>query len=71
MQAFPSVDSLLRLVGAVCRDQNDAWASAKSLIDRRSLAQDCRPAPRGDRSSEAPAFARVVREAFDKRRQAA
>lgn len=71
VQVFPSAASLMRLVGAVCCDQNDAWASAKNFIDRRSLAERYEPPPRQDRSSEAPAFARTVQEIFDKRRLAA
>lgn len=37
VQVFPSFDSLLRLVGAVCCDQNDAWLASKNFIDPRSL----------------------------------
>lgn len=33
----PSVESPVRLVGAVCLDQNDAWSHAQSLTDARSL----------------------------------
>ena len=39
VQVFPSRESLVRLVGAVCCDQNDAWLSATNFIDRRSWAR--------------------------------
>ena len=71
VQVFPSTASLVRLVGAVCCDQNDTWLVAKNFIDRRSLAEDYEPVPRQDRSSEIPAFAKLVQEAFDSKRQAA
>lgn len=38
VQVFPSFDSLVRLVGAVSCDQNDAWLSSRNFIDARSLA---------------------------------
>lgn len=34
---FPSVESLVRLVGAVCLDQSDALPYAQNLMDVRSL----------------------------------
>ena len=37
VQVFPSAASLVRLVGAVCCDQNDAWACERNFIDSRSL----------------------------------
>ena len=38
VQVFPSTESLVRLVGAACCGQNDAWACERSFIDRRSRA---------------------------------
>ena len=32
VQVFPSAESLVRLVGAVCCDQNDAWACERNFI---------------------------------------
>ncbi len=46
VQVFPSVESLVRLVGAVCCDQDDAWAAATNFMDRRSLARGYEPAAR-------------------------
>lgn len=72
VQVFPSPESAVRLVGAVCLDQDDAWLSATNFIDARSLAG-------GLRAAEAPAPSEedvrsvlvAVEEAFDRRRRAA
>ncbi len=45
VQVFPSTASLLRLVGAVCCDQNDAWACERNFIDRRSMEGPLSAAP--------------------------
>lgn len=37
VSVFPSVEPLVRLVGAVLLDQNDAWLYAQNFIDARSL----------------------------------
>ena len=39
VQVFPSPESLVRLVGAVCCDQNDAWLAATNFMDPRTLAE--------------------------------
>ena len=71
VQVFPSAASLVRLVGAVCCDQNDAWACERNFIDRRTLEpgyeRDPLPAEPG---GEARAL-RLVEEAFDRKRRAA
>lgn len=70
VQVFPSAASLLRLVGAVCCDQNDAWLSSRNFIDRRSLAEGYEQEPRADRSNELPRVISSVREAFAAKRAA-
>lgn len=54
VQVFPSPAALVRLAGAVCRDQTDAWLSGANFIDRRSLAEGYEPA----RAEPAPEAAR-------------
>lgn len=72
VQVFPSVEALARLVGAVCCDQDDVWASASNFMGRRSLARGYEPAARPPATREdeerAPALEGA---AFDgKRREA-
>ena len=71
VQVFPSVESLIRLVGAVCCEQNDAWEGAK-FIDPRSMS------PTGELAAEPQAapeevarVLRLVEEAFDRKRRVA
>lgn len=71
VQVFPSVDSLIRLVGAVCCDQNDKWIAAKSFVDRRSLMAGYESKPRKTKDEEIPRITELVREAFDRKRLAA
>lgn len=72
VQVFPSVESLVRLVGAVCCDQNDAWEAAANFIDRRSLARGYEPDPRpGATEDDVTRVLRLVEEAFDRKRRAA
>ena len=71
VQVFPSVESLVRLVGAVCCDQNDAWETA-NFIDRRSLARGYEPDSRpGATEDDVRRLLRLVEEAFDRKRRAA
>lgn len=71
VQVFPSFDSLVRLVGAVCCDQNDARASSRSFIDAKTLD----PAYEREALPEEPGGAervlRLVGEAFDRKRRVA
>lgn len=75
VQVFPSRESLVRLVGAVCCEQNDAWEGASNFIDARSLraVQDGSWAPRAAEPDPAQAarVLRLVEEAFDRRGRAA
>ena len=71
VQVFPSRESLLRLVGAVCCDQNDAWESPSYFIDRRGLAEGRESDPLPEEPGGAERVARLVEEAFDRRRRAA
>lgn len=72
VQVFPSDESLVRLVGAVCCDQDDAWLGASNFIDRKSLEPG-----RGPPGAPAPTPADLegglsgVQEAFDRRLRAA
>ena len=68
---FPSAASLVRLVGAVCCGQNDAWACERNFIDRRSLEPGCeRESLPGEPGGEERVL-RLVEEAFDRKRRAA
>lgn len=71
VQVFPSRDSLVRLVGAVCCDQNDAWLSATNFIDRRTLEPGYEREPLPEEPGGAERVVRVVEEAFDRRLRAA
>lgn len=71
VQVFPSTKSLIRLVGAVCCDQNDAWLS-RSMIDPRTMKPDYEPDPLPLAGPEDEArVIRLVQDAFDKKRKAA
>ena len=70
VQVFPSPASLVRLVGAVCCDQNDAWLAPHNFIDRRSLAPGHEPARAADPGPEEVASVlTAVEEAFDRKRR--
>ena len=71
VQVFPSTASLLRLVGAVCCDQNDTWACEKNFIDRRSLEPGYGRAPMPEEPGGEARVLRLVEEAFDRKRRAA
>ena len=72
VQVFPSTPSLLRLVGAVCCDQNDAWEAATNFMDARSMLDiGRRPAGAAASEEEVRRVVRVVEEVFDKKRKAA
>ena len=70
VQAFPSNESLKRLVDAVCCEQN-AWLDAK-FIDARSM-RDLAPAARGGEADEAELLRVVstVEREFERRLRAA
>ncbi len=71
VQVFPSVESLVRLVGAVCCDQDDAWRAASNFMDRRSLADlSAAPLPEPE-PGERERVLRTVEEGFDRKRRAA
>ena len=67
---FPLAASLVRLEGAMRRDQNDARLVTKSFIDRCSLAKDCEPTSGKDGGSEVPTFVRLLQEVFDNKKRA-
>lgn len=71
VQMFPLAISLVRLEEVMCCDQNDARLVTRNFIDRCSLAKDYEPVPGKDRSSEVPAFTKLMQEAFDNERWAA
>ncbi len=71
VQVFPSAESLVRLVGAVCCDQNDAWACERNFIDRRSLAPGYARDPLPEEPGGEARVLRLVEEAFDRKRRAA
>ena len=62
----------MRLVGAVCLDQDDAWLVARNFIDARTLAGELEPDPEEEPSAEDLASVLLaVGEAFDRKRRAA
>lgn len=69
---FPSIESAIRLVGAVCCDQNDSWLSGRGFIDKATLQEDYEhmvmPEPQIGERIEAM---QMIQEAFDKKRKAA
>ena len=71
VQVFPSTASLVRLVGAVCCDQNDAWACERNFIDRRSLEPGYEREPLPAEPGGVERVLRLVEEAFDRKRRAA
>lgn len=71
VQVFPSAESLVRLVGAVCCDQNDAWACERNFIDRRSLEPGYEREPLPEEPGGEERVLRLVEEAFDRKRRAA
>ncbi|WP_160327079.1 transposase [Tractidigestivibacter scatoligenes] len=70
VQAFPSNESPMRLVGAACCEQN-AWLDAK-FIDARSM-RDLAPVARGGEADEAELLRVVsaVEREFERRLRAA
>ena len=68
IQAFPSFDSLVRLVGAVCCAQNDARLASRSSIDPRSLEPGYEREPLPEEPDGVGRVLRLVREAFDRKR---
>ena len=71
VQVFPSRESLVRLVGAVCCDQNDAWLSATNFIDRRTLEAGYEREPLPEEPGGVERVLRLVGEAFDRKLRAA
>ena len=71
VQVFPSAASLVRLVGAVCLDRNDAWACGRNFIDRRSLEPGYGREPLPAEPGGEARVLRLVEEAFDRKRRAA
>ncbi|WP_455137787.1 IS256 family transposase [Thermophilibacter sp.] len=71
VQVFPSAASLVRLVGAVCCDQNDAWACERNFIDRRTLEPGYEREPLPEEPGGVERVLRLVEEAFDRKRRAA
>lgn len=69
---FPSIESAIRLVGAVCCDQNDAWLTERGIIDKATPQEDyehtAMPEPQIGERVEAM---QLIQEAFDKKRKAA
>ena len=61
----------VRLVGAVCCDQNDAWACERNFIDRRSLEPGYEREPLPEEPGGEERVLRLVEEAFDRKRRAA
>lgn len=71
VQVLPSRESLVRLAGAVCCDQNDAWLSATNFIDRRTLEAGYEREPLPGEPGGVERVLRLVGEAFDRRLRAA
>lgn len=71
VQMFPSFDSLVRLVGAVCCNPNDAWLASRNFIDPRSLEPGYERVPLPEEPDGVGRVLRLVREAFDRKRKVA
>lgn len=74
VQVFPSGESMLRLVGAVCAEQDEEWACAKNFIDARTLSPGLAPggpAPEGPSAEDVASVLLAVGEAFDRKLRAA
>ena len=67
---LPSFDSLIRLVGAACCDQNDARLASRNFIDPRSLEPGYERKPLPEEPDGVGRVLRLVREAFGRRRVA-
>lgn len=68
VQVFPSNESLIRLVGAVCCEQNDTWEVDHHFIDAKSmkgiLSEKCASEPDNE---EIVRVVKLVKEAFEKK----
>ena len=64
----PPFDSLVRLVGAVCYDQNDTRLASRNFIDPRSLEPGYEREPLSEEPDGVGRVLRLVREAFDRKR---
>lgn len=72
VQVFPSNESLVRLVGAVCCDQSDEWEVERNFMDARSMAGLAPSAPATDADGgEVARVIRLVEEAFERKLGAA
>ena len=71
VQVFPSTASLVRLVGAVCCDQNDAWAAERNFIDPRTLRPGYEREPLPEEPGGEERVRRAVEEAFDRKARTA
>lgn len=67
VQVFPSVASLLRLAGAVCCDQNDAWAVERNFIDRRTLEGPLAASSAAPTPEDPASVITLVEEALDRK----
>ena len=72
IQVFPSNESLIRLIGALCCEQNDEWAAKGNFMDAKKMKeltiQDKNEAPATD---EIARVTRLVEEAFERTLKAA
>lgn len=72
VQVFPSNESMMRLVGAICCEQNDEWASEKWFIDPRSMVGlAARRTPGEVDGEEKMRVIRHVEEAFERKQKVA
>lgn len=69
VQSFPSVPSLLRLVGAVLAEENDAWLQCRMFSEESTASADGYAAPAATEAERAAAEARaraIIGEALEK-----
>ena len=71
VQFSPSFDSLVRLVGAVCCDQNDVWASSRNFIDGGTLDLGYEREPLPEEPGGAEKVLRLAGEVFDRKSRVA
>lgn len=67
VQVFPDTNSLIRLVGAVCCNQNDAWAAGRRIL----LEKDMCKAESSPSEIEKEGVIKVIEGMFDQRGRAA
>ena len=68
VQVFPSNESLIRLIGAVCCEQNDTWEVERYFIDAKTMTSLCPEEHKEEPdSTELARVIQLVEEAFERK----